>query len=50
MPPFMAFDPYAGLTPFDEKGFLEGQVAYLEQQLAAVRNRLAEIGGQAAEE
>jgi hypothetical protein len=37
-------------VPFDEKAFLENQVAYLEQQLTAVRDRLAEMGTQGKEQ
>jgi hypothetical protein len=36
------------VAPFDERTFLENQVAYLEQQLNATRDRLAQIEAQDA--
>jgi hypothetical protein len=35
--------PYPTVQPADERGLLEDQVAYLEQELAAVKQRLAEM-------
>ena len=49
-PPYAAVTPYPAAAPFDEKASLENQVAYLEQQLTAIKNRLTEIGTQTAEE
>jgi hypothetical protein len=42
--------PYPAAAAFDEKAFLENQVMYLEQQLTAIKDRLAQIGTQTAEE
>ncbi len=47
---YPAVVPYPAAAPFDEKAFLENQAMYLEQQLTAIRDRLAEIGTQKAEE
>jgi hypothetical protein len=41
--------PYPAAAPFDEKTFLENEITNLEQQLAAVKNRLAEIGTEPTE-
>ena len=49
MPAYGVGVPYAQAEPVDEKAFLENQLAYLESQLAAVKQRLDEIGTQAAE-
>ncbi len=49
-PPYAAAVPYPTAAPLDEKAFLENQVMYLEQQLTAIRDRLAEIGTQTTEE
>ena len=48
--PYYAFPPYAAQAAPDEKSFLENELAYLEQQIAAVKNRLEEIGAEPAEE
>jgi len=50
MYPYGGFGPYPTAAAVDEKAFLENQITYLEQQLTAVKNRLVEIGAQAAEE
>jgi hypothetical protein len=50
LPPYGAAVPYPASAPFDEKVLLENQITYLEQQLTAVKNRLAEIGTETAEE
>jgi hypothetical protein len=42
--------PYAAPAPAEEKSVLENEIAYLEQQLAAVKSRLDEIAAESAEE
>jgi len=49
-PAYQVAAPYPAAAPFDEKAFLDNQVTYLEQQIAAVRNRLSEIETQTAGE
>ena len=49
VPPYGAVAPYPAAAPSDEKAFLQNELTYLEQQLDAVRKRLAEIGTQTAE-
>jgi len=49
-PTYPVAAPYPAAAPFDEKGFLENQVASLEQQLTAIKNRLTEIGTQETED
>ena len=41
--------PHVAPAPAEEKAFLENEIAHLEQQLAAVRSRLDEIGVEPAE-
>jgi hypothetical protein len=43
-----AYHPAA--APADERAFLESHLSGLEQELAAVKDRLAELGDEAAEE
>ena len=50
MPAYGGVNPYPQAAPFDEKAFLESQLTNLEQQLTAIKDRLAEIGTQTAEE
>jgi hypothetical protein len=49
VPQYRAAAPYSAPDPADEKSFLENELAYLEQQMAAVKNRLAELGTEPAE-
>ncbi|MFH1314316.1 MAG: DUF5320 domain-containing protein [Candidatus Eisenbacteria bacterium] len=42
--------PYSAAAPVGEKAFLESEITNLEQQLAAVKSRLAEMGAESAEE
>jgi hypothetical protein len=42
--------PYAAPAPAEERTFLENEITYLEQQLAAVKSRLDEIAAKPAEE
>ena len=42
--------PYAAPAPAEERTFLENEITYLEQQLAAVKSRLDEIAAEPAEE
>lgn len=44
--PYAPAAPYQAVAPFDERTFLENQVAYLEQQLGAIRDRLAQVEAQ----
>jgi hypothetical protein len=50
VPAYGAPVPYPAAAPFDEKTFLESEITNLEQQLAAVKSRLAEIGTEPTEE
>jgi hypothetical protein len=48
--PYGGAVPYAAPSPVEEKALLENEIAYLQQQLAAVKSRLEEIGAASAEE
>jgi hypothetical protein len=47
--PYGPVAPYAAPAPAEERAFLENEIAYLEEQLAAVKGRLDEIGAESAE-
>jgi uncharacterized protein YceH (UPF0502 family) len=48
--PYWGVAPYPAWAPSEEKSFLENEVALLEQQLAAVKERLDQIGKESVEE
>jgi hypothetical protein len=47
--PYGAMPPYPATQAVDEKGYLEDQAAYLEKELAAVKQRLEELATEAEE-
>ena len=48
--PYGGAAPSPAIAPVEEKAFLKSEITNLEQQLAAVKSRLAEIGAESAEE